>query len=374
VKIVVLGAGALGSILAAHLARAGEDVTLIARGPRAKLLAERGLTVRGLADFTVNVPIVERPQESFGGRTCDVFVLTAKTYDTLPALDGVRSLKPDMAMSVQNGVVKNDHLAAVFGWEQTAGCIANFSGEVTPDGAVLFTRNEGLYFGELPGVSDRQQARGKRQGARGDRPGATGKGQRGRGWALPAAWVKTAGMGSAEGTPARFEALAKVLNEAGIKAIASDRIRSVEWSKYATWMGLTAVAVLSRLYTHQLYQDDDLDILQTDLTREAVKLASAFDVDVMDLGGLIFPKTMSVAATDECVAVLKKAGAAMEAGGTTTHRMSALQDLLRGRRLEVEETFGYAVAKGAELGVPLPGLETCYRLLAAISRHGNTAG
>jgi ketopantoate reductase len=167
------------------------------------------------------------------------------------------------------------------------------------------------------------------------------------------------------------EAFAKAVNEAGIKAIASERIRSVEWSKYATWMGLTAVAVLSRLYTHQLYQDEGLDILQTQLTREAVGLAAALDVEVMDLGGLIFPKTMSVAALDECVAVLKRAGAAMEAGGTTTHRMSALQDLLRGRRLEVEETFGWAVAKASEVGVGMPGLEVCWRLMAGIDRASN---
>jgi 2-dehydropantoate 2-reductase len=317
-KTVVLGAGALGSILAAHLARAGQDVSLIARGPRAKLLAERGVTVRGLSEFTARVPIVERAEAL---DACDVFVMTAKTYDTQAALEGVRELKPDMALSVQNGVVKNEHLAAVFGWAHTAGCIANFSGEVAEDGAVVFTRNEGLYFGELP-----------------------------------------------QGTSERTEALAQILNDAGIKAIASDRIRSVEWSKYATWLGLTAVAVLSRLYTHLVYQDEGLDLLQTELTREAVRLAAAFDVEVMDLGGLIFPKTMSEAETDECVAVLKKAGAAMEASGTTTHRMSALQDLLRGRHLEVEETFGYAVAMGAEMGVPTPRLDVCYRLLAAINR------
>jgi 2-dehydropantoate 2-reductase len=318
-KTVVLGAGALGSILAAHLARAGQDVALIARGPRAKLLAERGVSVRGMVEFTVEVPIVERAQEL---EACDVFVMTAKTYDTQAALEGVKGLKADMAMSVQNGVVKNEHLAAVFGPSHTAGCIANFSGEVAEDGAVLFTRNEGLYFGELP-----------------------------------------------QGTSPRTEEFARILNDAGIKAIASDRIQSVEWSKYSTWMGLTAVAVLSRLYTHLVYQDEGLDLLQTEVTREAVALAKAFGVDVMDLGGLIFPKTMSEAEAEECVAVLKKAGAAMEAGGTTTHRMSALQDLLRGRHLEVEETYGYAVARGAEMGVPMPHLETCYRLLAAINRN-----
>jgi len=321
-KIVVLGAGALGSIAVAHLARAGQGVALIARGPRAQLLAERGVTVTGLSDFSVKLPIIERPQDL---DACDAFMLTAKTYDTQPALEGVRNLKADMAFSVQNGVVKNDHLAAVFGWEHTLGCIANFSGEVKEDGSVLFSRNEGLYLGEFP-----------------------------------------------SGSSQRTQELASILDQAGIKTMASDRIQSVEWSKYATWMGLTAVAVLTRLYTHTLYQDDDLDLLQTTLTREAVGLAAALDIDVIDLGGLIFPRTMSLAGTEECVAVIKEAGAAMQAQGTVTHRMSALQDLLRGRQLEIEETYGYAVRKATELGVPMPALQTCYQLLAGINR--NVAG
>jgi 2-dehydropantoate 2-reductase len=50
------------------------------------------------------------------------------------------------------------------------------------------------------------------------------------------------------------------------------------------------------------------------------------------------------------------------------HKISTLQDLERGRRLEVEETLGYAVRKGAELGVSLPTLETCYRLIAAVNQ------
>jgi ketopantoate reductase len=45
------------------------------------------------------------------------------------------------------------------------------------------------------------------------------------------------------------------------------------------------------------------------------------------------------------------------------HRMSAQQDVLRGSRLESEETLGHALAKARELGVPMPTLDTCYRIL-----------
>jgi len=50
------------------------------------------------------------------------------------------------------------------------------------------------------------------------------------------------------------------------------------------------------------------------------------------------------------------------------HKVSALQDLERGRRLEIEETFGYAVRKASEMGLQVPSLDACYRLLAGLSR------
>src|SRR5215475_15485982 len=62
-KIVILGAGALGSLLGAQLAQGGADVILLARGPRAQWVQEHGLTVTGLVTCTVPVHVVVHPQE-----------------------------------------------------------------------------------------------------------------------------------------------------------------------------------------------------------------------------------------------------------------------------------------------------------------------
>ena len=63
-KIVILGAGALGTVLGAHLARAGEEMTLLARGHRAAYLQEHSATITGLADFTVPIRVVTDPRRS----------------------------------------------------------------------------------------------------------------------------------------------------------------------------------------------------------------------------------------------------------------------------------------------------------------------
>ena len=56
-------AGAIGSILAAHLARAGHSVVVIARGERASAVARDGLRIKGLADFTVPVTVIAEPTQ-----------------------------------------------------------------------------------------------------------------------------------------------------------------------------------------------------------------------------------------------------------------------------------------------------------------------
>src|SRR5215831_4271653 len=140
-KIVILGAGALGTVLGAHLARAGEDVTLIARGQRAAYLQEHGATITGLVDFTVPVRVVTDPQQV---QEADVLIVTVKTYDMDVALASVKHLHVESVLSLQNGVLKNEQLAQTFGGEKVLGAMATFGGEVLPTGTVCFTANAGF--------------------------------------------------------------------------------------------------------------------------------------------------------------------------------------------------------------------------------------
>ena len=78
-------------------------------------------------------------------------------------------------------------------------------------------------------------------------------------------------------------------------------------------------------------------------------------------------KTLCGMPRAEAVATIRRLAAVMEAQAPA-HKLSILQDLERGRRLEIEETLGYAVRKGLELDVPLPAIDTCYRLIAGINQ------
>jgi 2-dehydropantoate 2-reductase len=313
---VILGAGALGSLLAAHLARAGHQVDLIARGGRATVIADRGLSIRGLNTFEARCAVVRDPAAIVAA---DVFINTVKTYDSVAGLAALHALRPRLALSVQNGVVKEDELCAQFGAEVVLGAMADFSGELTEQGAVLFTRNINLHLGARNGTL----------------------------------------------TP-RVQELAAAIHDAGINARAVDNIDTIIWSKYCGWVALMLLAVLTRRYTGDYLQDPAAARVVVQITRETTQLARQRRIPLLDVSPMPVVR-MQDGSEEDAVAVVQEVGARM-AAQAPTHRLSSLQDLLRGRRLELEETVGHAYRQGLETGLAMPALATCYRIAAAINR------
>lgn len=315
-RCVILGAGALGSILAAHLAAAGHVVTVIARGARLAHLARHPLRITGLVELTVACDVraaADVPREA------DLFINTVKTADSRAALAGLAGLETGLALSVQNGVVKEHELVERFTAPHVLGAMADFSGDLRDDGSVVFSRNVCLHIGELAG-----------------------------------------------GLSPRVEALAHAIDAAGIVCRPAEAIRSVIWSKYVGWNALMLTAVLTRRTTDDFLQDPDSALVVARITREMAALAAALDIPLRDQS----PLPVATIATGLEGAAMK---AVQDTGATFArvapgHRMSSLQDVLRGSPLELEETVGYALVKGRGLGVAMPTTELCYRLAASVNR------
>jgi 2-dehydropantoate 2-reductase len=262
------------------------------------------------------VQVITNPQEI---HTADVLIVAVKTADTEAALASVRHIQVGSALSIQNGVLKDEQLARTFGWDKTLGAAAIISGEVTANGSVRFTLNDYLALGELP-----------------------------------------------QGTSARVQTLVDTMVRAGIRAEVSTQIQTVEWSKYALFVSMMAPAALTRLETYKVYADPDIACIVARLVHETALLAAQRRIPLEDRG-LLPIKTLCSVSLDEAVARIRHVGEIL-ATRAPTHKISTLQDLERGRRLEVEETLGYAVQLGAELHVPLPTIDCCYRLLTGINR------
>ncbi|MCL4324281.1 MAG: 2-dehydropantoate 2-reductase, partial [Candidatus Thermoplasmatota archaeon] len=101
-RLVVFGAGAIGSILGAYLARSGHDILLIGKKPQVDAIERDGLRIDGLTNLTVHPRVAENLRS---GERSAMVILTVKSYDTEDACYKIsRALTPRPILSVQNGL------------------------------------------------------------------------------------------------------------------------------------------------------------------------------------------------------------------------------------------------------------------------------
>jgi 2-dehydropantoate 2-reductase len=315
-EFAILGAGAMGSILGAHLARAGHSVAMLARGRRAEQIRSEGLRVSGLARFSTPIHVIDDPAYL---RETQVLVVATKAIGTAQSLQPLAGAKIGYAFSIQNGVLKNDLLAAAFGSDRVLGALANMSGELKPSGEVLFTRNVSLQIGALHG-----------------------------------------------GIPDAVRSLAQTIDASGVRSAAVPDILAREWSKFAAWVGMAGVAITTRALTWQYLIDPDAALVLVRLIREVRELAARAGITFTD--DVVFPvATLCTGSEEAAVRRLNEIGAHFREH-SPEHRLSAHQDIDAGRPLEVEETLGHAARTATRMGLSLPLLDAVYRIAAAIDR------
>lgn len=192
-RILVIGAGALGGYFGACLVRAGRDVTFMVRPKRAVQLAQTTLQVRSPhGDFVVPAKTIS-PDAIRG--PFDLILLGVKSYSLDEAMDQFApAVGPDTAiLPVLNGMGHIDRLTARFGARHVLGGVANISAGLDADGHVIhFIPLHDLIFGEVAG-----------------------------------------------GTTKRIHALEAVIGGAGFDARASDAVMHNMWEKFAQ-LGLGA--------------------------------------------------------------------------------------------------------------------------------------
>ena len=159
-RILVLGAGAVGGYFGGRLAEAGKDVAFLVRGQRAMTLNRDGLKVESpFGDF--QVPVKVATADRVGG-PYDLVLLTAKHYDLDAAIDAIKpGVGPHTAvLPLLNGLVHLDRLEAAFGPGRVLGGVAYVGAVLLPDGSIRHhNRLSGIAFGERGGgISERAKA------------------------------------------------------------------------------------------------------------------------------------------------------------------------------------------------------------------------
>jgi 2-dehydropantoate 2-reductase len=324
-RICVFGAGAIGGYLAAKLAQSGgPEVSLVARGPHLEAIRSRGLVLEAGGERISSRPHAAADAAELGIQ--DFVLVTLKAHQVPPAIPALRALAgPETAFVwAVNGVPwwyffglegpwRDRRLASV----DPDGAIWRELGPERAIGCVVYPAAEVVEPGVVRLVEGDRFSLGEPGGARSE----------------------------------RVERLARALVAAGLKAPVRPRIRDEIWVKLWGNLAFNPVSALTAA---------TLDVICADPGTRALARAMMLEAQaVAERLGVRFP-----------IDVERRIEGAAQVGA---HRTSMLQDLERGRPLELGALVGAVLEMAGLVGLPAPTIAAVHALVRLRARTAGCA-
>jgi 2-dehydropantoate 2-reductase len=301
-KIAVLGAGAMGSVIGGVLARAGHDVTLIdVHQPTINAINANGLKIEGKEGKIETVPLVATDRPSAIG-VVDLLLVFVKCYHTEEAVRNALPLigPQTIVLSLQNGWGNGPRIAQIVGEDKLLLGVCYHSATVVAPGHVLHAGKGMTFIGEVNGkMTD------------------------------------------------RLAAVAQTFSEAGIEVTTTPTVLKEIWSKLALNVCTLPTSALLRFYAPQLVEHEPMLDLMRALLREVVAVAQ--------------PQGIAIDFDERWEAItglLKRCGAHAKS--------SMLQDVEKGRRTEIDVINGAIVEAGQRLGIATPYNDAMVKLIKSL--------
>ena len=336
-RIAVMGAGAVGGYVGGHLSALGHDVTLIDMWPEhVETIRARGLELTGMTPeecITVQVPTMHLTEmQSFAKqRPIDIAIVAVKSYDTIWATTMIAQyLAPGgYVVSLQN-CINEERIAGVVGWGRVVGAIAaTISVDLFEAGKIRRTVPKG-------GASHT---------------------------------VFRVGEVHGRITP-RAQELADMI--AGIDSVkVTTNLWGERWSKLCVNGMRNGVSAATGLGGNEVDRIDAIRRFCIRLGGEAVRVGQALGYQLEGIGKLD-PEKLALASEGNAAA-MAEIEALMVAGSNSgarsdLQRPSMGQDMLKGRRTEIEFMNGFIAAKAAEIGRPAKAHEALTEIVKLVSR------
>jgi 2-dehydropantoate 2-reductase len=321
-KIAIFGAGAIGGYLGVKLARAGANVTLIARGLHLAAMRDKGVTLVTAGERVTVHPFCTDDPEKAGVQ--DYVILTLKAHSLPKAALQVGPLMTPQTTLVTtiNGVPYWYFYGIDSPWRDRP------VESVDPGGALLRALPPRQVLGAVVYPAAEVVAPGVIEHAYGDR----------------------ITLGEPDGSRScRAETLSRLLTQAGLKARIRPRIREEMWVKLWGNLAFNPLSALTLSTLDRLAKQSDLRAISRAMMVEAQEVAEAL--------GIRFPITVDK----------RIDGAA----GVGAHKTSMLQDLEHGRPMEIDAMLGAVVELGALVGKRMPAAEI---VLALVRERARRAG
>lgn len=336
--VAIFGAGGVGGYIGAHIALTGEDVTLIGQWPEnVDCIKREGLRVDGTDLERVARPAALHLHEVQGlaRKPIDAAFLCVKSYDTQWAAAMIAPyLAPNgFIVSMQNGM-NEETIAAIVGWKRTMGVVLSTIGvnAIGPGHVIRTTEPAGPAYtvfrvGEVHGR-------------------VTGR------------------------TLEVVRLLSCVDSAAPTRNLWGER-----WSKLVTNSISHGLSAATGLTSPEILESSSLRRIFVNLAAEGVAAGEALGYSLVPIYGAE-PGTWIAAARGDHTGLAEIDARLKQRIGrvTTRERPSVAQDLLRGRRTEIEFTSGLLVRKAHEAGIRVPVQESILDTVRRIERGEITSG
>ena len=305
-KVAVVGAGAIGGLLGAHLSRSGQDVVLIARGPHLAAMQTRGLTVRSAdGEFTA------RPKSTDNMAAiaeAEVVFVTLKAH-SIPAVApaiGAALGSGACVVGAMNGIpwwyFPDRHLESVdpggvisysLPYPRVVGCVVYPAATIVEPGVIEHEEGNRFSLGEPDGSKSE-----------------------------------------------RVQSISAMLTAAGFKAPVQTRLRNEIWLKVLGNATLNPMSAITRASIGQMFESPSSRQLIRTLMEEVAAVARSLEIELP-------------------VSIDKRMEGAASVG---EHRTSMLQDLEAGKPLEIDALLGAVIELAGDKDVPVPSLRALYGL------------
>jgi len=318
-RFALVGAGAIGAFVGAMLAKSGEDVTLIARGPHLRAMQQHGVRVRGeIGEFEAHPAATDDPANV---GEVDVVLLTLKAH-SLPAM--APRLAPligqqTSVVSAQNGIpwwyfyrhggpLEGTQLESV----DPGGVITQHIDSARVIGCIIYPSTSIIEPGVIEQTEGNRFTIGEPDGSKSE----------------------------------RCRALADVFIKAGLRCPIRTNIRHDMWVKLMGNVAYNPISALTHATLIEIVQCPETRELAAAIMREAESVAQKLGIE---LG----------------VSIEQRLAGAEKVGH---HKTSMLQDIEAGKPTELEAIVGAVVELGEKLGVDLPNTKSVYERMKVLSQ------
>jgi 2-dehydropantoate 2-reductase len=331
-RIVFVGAGAVGGYVGGHIARVGEDVTLIDPWPEhIEYIKQHGIHLSGTqGEHTVRLKALHVHEvQSLFTQPADIAFICTKSYDTEWATTLIKQyLAPDgFVVSLQNSI-NEERIANIVGWGKVVGCIASTIGvDAYKAGHVIRTLQPG---GSAYTVFRVGEVHGR--------------------------------------TTSRVQGLVRMLSAVD-SAKATSNLWGERWTKLTMNSMGNGISACTGMSGKAMIEWGTSRRLSIRLAGEAIRIGHALGYTLEPIRGV--PPEKWVAAADGDAAAREEIERAMllELKRMTDEgRPSTGQDILKGRRTEIDFINGLVAAKGEEVGIPAPTHAALTQIVRQVER------